>query len=56
METFWENIVSAGIVLLKVIFILLLIDLASIVFDTEMRVPYIYVITDWILAKASVLR
>jgi len=56
METFWENVQSILSLLIRSLFFLILLDLGCIFFQVDTRIPFVTVITDWILAKAAVLR
>jgi hypothetical protein len=56
METFWENVQSILSLLIKALFFLVLLDLGCIFFEADTRIPFVTVITDWILSKVSVLR
>jgi hypothetical protein len=55
METFWENLVDLSKLLIKVLLILWVIDVVSVVFELEFRVPYLSAVTDWFFAKAAAL-
>ena len=54
MEEFWDNVKDIFFLLLKVSIILLALDLVCVALKSEMRVPYIMMITDWLFAKAAV--
>jgi hypothetical protein len=55
METFWENIVDLGKLIIKVLLMLWTIDVVCVVASLEYRVPYLSKLTDWLFIKISVL-
>lgn len=54
MEEFWQNVKDLFILLIKVSLILLAIDMVCVFGGYETRIPFIGMVTDWILSKVAV--